>query len=102
MQYHLYTILLYFEKRILLNTRIIIPPDFWNAKKLCISQDLPNQYGMADELNDSLWGIMRHVEDIISIANKRKLPDPGSFEKQTFNPKFYTFPLNIKQSDTDL
>lgn len=64
------------EKRILLNTRIIIPPDFWNAKKLCISQDLPNQYGMADELNDSLREMMRHVEDIIAIANKRKLPDP--------------------------
>ncbi len=58
------------EKRTLLNTRIIIPPDFWNAKKLWISQDLPNQYGMADELNDLLWGMMRHVEDLISHANK--------------------------------
>ena len=59
------------EKRTLLNTGIVIPPSFWNTKKLRISEDLPKEYGRVDDLNDSLLGMMRHAEDVISIANVR-------------------------------
>jgi hypothetical protein len=70
---------------ILPNTGIAIPPNFWNTKKLCITDDLPKEYGRAEELNDSLLRMMRHTEDVISIANKRKLSDPRRFVKEKFN-----------------
>jgi integrase len=73
------------EKRTLLNTGIAIPPNFWNTKKLCISEDLPKEYGRVDEMNDSLLQMLRHTEDVISIAIRRQLPDPGSFVKERFN-----------------
>lgn len=88
------------KKRTLLNTRIAIPPNFWNTKKLCISEDLPIRYGMAGELNDALLAMMHHTEDIISFAIQKKLSDPGKFVKQIFNPACNT--ANLKENDPDM
>ena len=34
-----------------LNTKIEIPPEFWNKKLDCLKSELPERYGSAEELN---------------------------------------------------
>ncbi|MCW3107422.1 MAG: integrase [Segetibacter sp.] len=76
------------QKRTLLNTKIAIPPAFWNQKKECISEKLPVTFGIAEELNSELKRMMRSVEDIIVYGNKNDVPDIGKFVKKTFTPDF--------------
>ncbi len=55
---------------------------------------------MAGELNDALLAMMRHTEDIISFAIKKKLPDPGKFVKEIFNPACNIDKLKEHDPDT--
>jgi len=78
------------EKRTLLNTEIAIPPAYWNKKRLCIANNLPEAFGKAQYLNDELGRMFRIVEDLVSFALKNKITDPGNFVKKTFNPHLDT------------
>ncbi len=71
------------EKRTLLNTKISIPPNYWNRKKACISEKLPNQFGIVKILNDKLRDIIKNVEDLIIYATKNVL-SIGKFVKANF------------------
>jgi integrase len=76
------------ESRTLLNTKIAIPPEFWNHKKACVSDKLPEVFGIAEEINFELKRMMRTVEDIIDYAIKKSVPEIGKFVKKTFTPDF--------------
>ncbi len=75
------------DHRTLLNTEIAIPPEYWNKKKLCILNGLPATYDSSDNLNKELIRIIRNIEDIVEVANKRQVEDKGSFVKEVFSPK---------------
>ncbi|GEO11372.1 site-specific integrase [Segetibacter aerophilus] len=76
------------ESRTLLNTAIAIPPEYWNQKKECVSDKLPEVFGAAEEINFELKRMMRAVEDIIDYGIKKKVPEIGKFVKKTFTPDF--------------
>ncbi len=76
------------EKRTLLNTEIAIPPAYWNKKRSCITNNLPEAYGKVQHLNDELNRMFRIVEDLVSFALKNKISDTGNFVKKTFNHNF--------------
>jgi hypothetical protein len=68
-----------------LNTGIAIPPNYWNLKRLRINPDLPavmERRFTKHQLQRSI----RLAEDILNFAIKKKVADPLSFRKNTFNP----------------
>jgi integrase len=77
-----------------LNTEIAIPPNYWNKKRLCITDNLPASFGNVEHLNNELDRIIRLVQDIVSYAVKNKIEEPGSFVKKTFKPDFDISTLN--------
>ena len=89
------------ERRTLLNSGIAIPPNFWNLKRLRINSDLPDTYGMAEDLNEQLQHSIRVVEDILAFAAKKKLPDPLNFLKKTYKPGFDVSRLDQKNEEID-
>ena len=76
------------SSRVLLNTGIEIPSAFWDKKSSIISQDIPKEYGLADDLNYELKKILRIAEDIVMFAKKKEILDPAVFVKNTFKPDF--------------
>jgi len=74
------------DKRILLETDIVIPLKCWNKRRSVIMEDLPEKYGTAKELNDSIKRQLRNAEDIVDILLKRKVIDQLNFLKQNYKP----------------
>ena len=60
------------KSRTLLNTKIAIPPVYWNQKKECVSEKLPEKFGQADEINFELKRMMRTVEDLTVCGTKKE------------------------------
>jgi integrase len=87
------------DKRTLLYTGLAVPPRYWNKKLLRISQDLPAEYGKADQLNLRLQKMVRTAEDIVSFAMQQKVEDPMAFLKMIFQPDFdaATLPERVRQ-----
>src|SRR5665213_3638342 len=56
------------EKRALLDSGLAIPPKYWNKRRDCISDNLPEIYGNPSELNQRLNHELRKAEDIISVS----------------------------------
>ena len=71
-----------------MNTEIAIPPTYWNKKRLCIVDSLPEIYGSVEILNYELYRMIRVVQDMILFAEKNKIEDRGTFVKNTFKPDF--------------
>lgn len=65
----------------LFDTKIALPPAFWNRKKQCIIEGLPERYGDPAQLNPALQHKCGLVEDILCIADKYSLPGK-SFVKE--------------------
>ncbi len=80
----------------LLHTGISIPPVYWQAKQLCISNQLPSKYGDPIKLNLELVRLMRMAEDLIAHAVKNSIADKGKFVKQSFSPAFDVVSLGDK------
>lgn len=75
------------ENRILLNTEIAIPPEFWNKKQLQVSEKLPLVYGMPKDINAEVLRLKRLAEDLILFATRTRYPDTPKFVKNTFATK---------------
>jgi site-specific recombinase XerD len=71
-----------------LYTGLAVPPRYWNKKLLRISQDLPGQYGKADQLNLQVQKMVRTAEDIVNFALQKKMDDPVAFLKKMFQADF--------------
>ena len=76
------------EKRTVLPTGIAIPKRYWNKRFMKVSSELPEAFGNAEDLNDSLKQKLRNVEDIVSHALKQGKPDPLEYLKQVYSPDF--------------
>jgi site-specific recombinase XerD len=82
------------DKRTLLNTGIALPPQYWNKKKACISDNLPTQFGIEKTLNDSLKNSMTIVKDLIAYAKRKNVLCVGEFVKVKFRPDLEVNTLN--------
>lgn len=71
--------------RVKLDSGLSINPKFWNSKKRCISDTLPESLGNFNELNKQLNAELRKVEDIISIGIQRN-ENPSEFFKKYYKP----------------
>lgn len=80
-------------QRTLLNTEIAVPPVYWNKKQRCISNKLPPEFGSYKQLNEELNRQFRIVEDLVTHASRKQLPDKGTFVKNTFSPKLDTLSI---------
>ncbi len=87
------------DKRILLYSGLAVPARYWNKKQQRISNDLPQQFGQAAELNMRLQKMIRVAEDIVSFALLHKMEDPVAFLKKVFQPDFdpATLPERFKE-----
>jgi len=74
------------SKKPLLNTGIAIPPKYWNESKLVVRPDLPADFGDAHDLNDRVKKLYRLVEDLIILADRKKIADMADFVKKVFRP----------------
>jgi hypothetical protein len=90
------------EKRTLLNTEISIPPLFWNKKRLCISENLPELYGDVEHLNSELDRMIRLAQDLVSFAVKNRIEERGSFVKKTFKPTLDIKTLHCQDAIKDI
>src|SRR5579875_3400113 len=76
------------ENRTNLNTQIAIPPQFWDRRKLCVSNKLPTEFGKPQELNDKLDSLFRIAEDLVKYATQNSIAEKGAFVKKLFHPDF--------------
>src|ERR1022692_973472 len=72
----------------ILNTGIAIPPQYWNKKVNRISEKLPPEFGIPNDLNIEIQRQLRLAEDIVRFALNKKIHYPVNFLKSTFNPLF--------------
>jgi integrase len=73
--------------RTLLNTKMAIPPKYWNRKKGCIQKELPEVFGEAAAMNNELLRQYRLVEDLIAQCEKMGVVEVGLFVKKHFHPQ---------------
>jgi len=73
------------ENRTNLNTKIAIPPKFWDEKKLTIRQNLPSEFGKIEEIKKLLKQKIRLAEDLAELATKNRLNNKGQFVKTAFD-----------------
>lgn len=73
------------DKRGLLDSGLSIPPKYWNRRKNCVADSLPEINGNAFDLNQKLSKELRKAEDIISLAIERK-ENPLDFFKCYYDP----------------
>ena len=81
------------EKRTNLNTEIAIPPGYWNNQRLFVKPTLPINYGNATDLNERLKKMLRLAEDLIELAEMKKIADKGQFMKAVFKPDLDIYDL---------
>lgn len=74
----------------LFGTDVKIPPTYWDKKSRCINERLPSEYGDYKELNDELRKLKKVVEDIVTYARLKKIPNQhrAEFAKKHFSPTF--------------
>lgn len=70
------------EQRILLNTDVGIPPQYWNKRLSRINETLPLQFGNVDNMQKALTQKLRKAEDMVSYALKQKNTCPMKFLKE--------------------
>lgn len=73
-----------------MSTGIAIPPQYWDKRQGYVLKTLPLSNGTAEHLNLELRRIYRIAEDLVVFIKQRKLPNPGQFAKNTFNPSLTT------------
>jgi Phage integrase SAM-like domain/Arm DNA-binding domain len=72
------------EQRILLNTDVVIPPQYWNKRLERITETLPVKFGNVDKLQTTLTQKLRKAEDMVGYALKQKKTCPMKFLKENF------------------
>jgi integrase len=76
------------NQRVLLNTEIAIPPAYWSRRHRCVTENLPEQYGIPIKINERVVEMQRKAEDIVSYGIKHNISDILGFVKATFHPNF--------------
>ncbi len=90
------------EERVLVDTGLAIPPEYWNRKNNRVSSSLPNVYGETKEIENHLSQKMRRAEDLIKYSISQKNISPTKFLKEKFSTAFdpikSTSALRIQQN----
>lgn len=76
------------DERVLVDSGLAIPPEFWNKKNNRISPSLPEDFGKVKELELELSEKMRRAEDLINHALSNSNVHPAKFLKQNFQTDF--------------
>lgn len=88
------------EHRTFLNTELAIPPQYWDKRKLCVKENLPEEYGNHDKLNDEIDRQLRLACDLIKLAKREGIAELGAYVKEKYSPDLK---LNkVAQEDFDL
>jgi hypothetical protein len=78
----------------MLDTRVVIPVSYWDKENLSILAGLPSDFGDPVKLNEVLQMQIRLVEDLITFAVKRDIPDRGAFVKEYYSPDLDIYALS--------
>ncbi len=73
------------EQRVLMNTNIAIPPQYWNKRLNKINESLPRQFGKVVELQSALTQKIRKAEDMVLYAADHAKVCPMKFLKENFH-----------------
>lgn len=76
------------EERVLVDTGIAIPPEYWNRKNNRINTNLPHSFGKVKDLETHLSLKMRRAEDLINYAITNSNISPTKFLKEKFCTDF--------------
>lgn len=76
------------DERVLVDTGLAIPPEYWNRKYNRIGSGIPTVYGERKFLEDRLSQKMRRAEDLIKYAISQKNISPTKFLKEKFSTSF--------------
>ncbi len=76
------------EERVLVDTGLAIPPEFWNRKNNRVCPNIPNVYGQTQEIENLLSQKMRRAEDLVKYAISQKNISPTKFLKEKFQTTF--------------
>lgn len=76
------------KQKVLLPTKIKIPPPYWDDKRREIKSDLPAEFGRPNEMNEELKRLFRIVEDLVTCCNRLQIPNKGKFVKEKFSPDY--------------
>jgi hypothetical protein len=90
------------DERVLVDTGLSIPPEYWNRKYNRISSGIPNVYGDTKFLEDQLSKKMRRAEDLVKYAISQKNISATKFLKEKFSTSFDPVKsapaLNVRQN----
>ena len=75
------------DLKIFLNSEIAIPPEYWDKKKLCIKDTLPQKFGNHEKLNDELDRQHQLISDLIKLAKRQGIAETGTYVKEKFSPQ---------------
>ncbi len=89
-------------QRTLLHTGTKIQPQYWDKKQRLISSALPRDQGDYDALNRELLRMQRMVEDLVTMANRAKVPNKCKFVKESFTPNLIPADVIQKMKDIEL
>lgn len=70
------------EERVLVDTGIAIPPEYWNRKNNRINPALPTIFGETKDIENQLSQKMRRAEDLIKYAITQSNIPPTKFLKR--------------------
>jgi hypothetical protein len=76
------------DERVLVDTGLAIPPEYWNRKNNRISPALPQEFGEAKDLENHLSQKMRRAEDLVKYAITQSNIAPTKFLKEKFSTGF--------------
>lgn len=76
------------EERVLVDTGLAIPPEYWNRKNNRINTNLPESFGKVKDLETHLSQKLRRAEDLINYAITNSNISPTKFLKEKFSTDF--------------
>lgn len=88
------------SRRVNLQTGIAVPRRYWNAKRQCISDTLPEEYGSPEELNHELLRQRKVIERIIFDAQKEHALNLGEYVKARYSPILGLHDVILRKEET--
>ncbi len=76
------------DERVLVDTGLSIPPEYWNRKNNRISPGLPERFGEVKDIENHLSQKLRRAEDLVKYAITQSNIPPIKFLKEKFSTGF--------------
>jgi site-specific recombinase XerD len=75
------------DLKTLLKSEITIDPKYWDKKRKCVRETVPEKYGTADDLNKEIDRQIKLAGDLIRLAKGQGVVQFGPFVKEKYHPK---------------